>query len=476
MKKNLWDKALVVGVVLILIFSFVYFILGRKNLRERAYLEPYANAEATGFTPNFNEGQTVKQIFINHADIARGVTLRIGTYGLTLDKGSFYVTLSKHDGDVLVNASISGEDIVDNEATYIEFPEQVTLDRNAQYDLILTSSLEDQDGNTPTVWYGEKKEDTELFINGDEVDNTLFFRLDSYRYGFFYKKFSITLAVILGAYFIFCRYQKRCEQKEKKTIFSEIVHIFDNYNFLLGELIGRDFSVKYRRSYLGFLWIILNPLLTMVVMSAVFSYMFRFNIENFPVYLIIGNVVFNFFSESTQMACGSIVGSGQLIKKVYIPKYIFPLSKVMFSFFNFVLSLIPVFCVILFYRMPIDFNVLLLPVLLTGLFLFSLGVGMFLSAYQVYFRDVQYLYGILLVLWTYLTPIFYPVDSLSPHLQTIIRLNPMYVYVNGIREVLMYMTTPSVMEMVSALAIGVVSLTIGLFCFNTVQDNFILAI
>ena len=116
-------------------------------------------------------------------------------------------------------------------------------------------------------------------------------------------------------------------------------HNFSKYRPLIRELVTRDLKVKYRRSVLGYMWSILNPLLMMLLQTLVFSYMFRFDIPNFPLYLICGNTLFNFFNESTNMGMGSVLGNASLIKKVYVPKFIFPISRVVSSFVNLLFSL-----------------------------------------------------------------------------------------------------------------------------------------
>ena len=284
------------------------------------------------------------------------------------------------------------------------------------------------------------------------------------------------VGMITLLFIIICEFQNKKEEKGEKNPLNELTHIFIDYKFLLKQLVGRDFAVKYRRSYLGFLWTIVNPLMTMIVMSAVFAFIFKVEVEYYSVYLIIGNVVFNFFSEATQLALTSIVGSGQLIKKVYMPKYIFPLSKVMFSFVNFLITLIPVAIVMLYYKIYLTSYILLLPIIWLYLFFFSLGIGLILATLQVTLRDTQYLYGILLTLWTYLTPIFYSVDSLSPAMQGIMKFNPMYIYVNATRQLLIYHTLPATEQMIGGLVYAVVFLFIGLTVFYKHQKKFILHI
>ena len=168
-------------------------------------------------------------------------------------------------------------------------------------------------------------------------------------------------------------------------------HNFSKYRPLIRELVTRDLKVKYRRSFLGYVWSILNPLLMMLLQTLVFSYMFRFQIENFPLYLICGNTLFNFFNESTNMGMGSVLGNSSLIKKVYVPKFIFPISRVVSSFVNLLFSLAAIILVMLITRSPFHLTILLVWAPLVLLFLFTCGIALLLSALAVYFRDLQYL-------------------------------------------------------------------------------------
>ncbi|OUP24922.1 ABC transporter [Gemmiger sp. An194] len=244
----------------------------------------------------------------------------------------------------------------------------------------------------------------------------------------------------------------------------------------MSQLVSRDFKTKYRRSYLGILWSLLNPLFMMIIVSSVFSFVFRFEIENFQVYLILGQVMFNFFSEATQVGVTTIIGSGQLIKKVYLPKYIFPLSKTVFSFLNFLISFIAVAGVLAFYRIPLTLNIIYLPVVMVSYFCFTLGIALFLSAMMVFLRDTQHFYGLFLMGWSYLTPIFYPVSSLADWMQKIMQLNPLYHYITYLRTILLYGTAPSVAQNVVCVVLGILSLTIGVSFFFKRQGKFILYI
>jgi len=157
-------------------------------------------------------------------------------------------------------------------------------------------------------------------------------------------------------------------------------HNFSKYRPLIRELVTRDLKVKYRRSVLGYMWSILNPLLMMLLQTLVFSYMFRFDIPNFPLYLICGNTLFNFFNESTNMGMGSVLGNASLIKKVYVPKFIFPISRVVSSFVNLLFSLAAILLVMLITRSPFYWTILLVWAPLLLLLAFCCGMAVLLSA------------------------------------------------------------------------------------------------
>lgn len=254
------------------------------------------------------------------------------------------------------------------------------------------------------------------------------------------------------------------------------INNFIKYKSLLNELVIRDIKVKYKRSILGILWTLLNPLLTMVVLTIVFSNLFRYDIENFPVYLITGQVMFNFFAESTSMAMGSILGNASLIKKVYIPKYIFPLSRVLSSFVNLLFALIAVIILMVFMKIKITVAILFVPLAFIYILIFSIGIGLLLSSINVFFRDTQHLYGVLLTAWTYLTPIFYPVDIIPEKFKWLIELNPIYYMVDYFRQCVLYGKIPNIELNIICISACSISMIVGLWAFYKNQDKFILYI
>ena len=246
------------------------------------------------------------------------------------------------------------------------------------------------------------------------------------------------------------------------------------YGFLLGQLVARDFKTRYKRSVLGVLWSMLSPLLTMAVQYVVFVNLFRWDIENYAVYLLIGTVAFNFFSEATQSALTAITGSASLITKVYIPAYVFPVSKVISALINLAFSTLALYVIILIQGVPLNFCHLLIPVLYLLLVCFSLGIGMILASLMVYFRDMQFLYGVVITLWMYLTPLFYPVSIIPEKLFVFYKLNPMYQYVTFFRTLVLEARVPSLEGWLFSVGYAVGFLLIGTLVFRALKKKFIL--
>lgn len=251
---------------------------------------------------------------------------------------------------------------------------------------------------------------------------------------------------------------------------------FVKYKDLLYELVSRDIKIRYRRSILGLLWTLLNPILMMTVMTIVFSNIFRSDIENFPIYFFTGNILFSFITESTTNALNSITGSGNLIKKVYVPKYLFPMSKVFSSVVNLFFAFIAMMLVMVVTRVKFQVTMFLVPIVLIYIILFSLGVGMILATLQVFFRDTAHLYSVVTLAWMYLTPIFYPESMLPKRLGLLLSMNPMVHYIRFMRKIVLYNTVPTVTENLTCCAISLVFLSIGLIAFYRKQDKFILYI
>ena len=249
------------------------------------------------------------------------------------------------------------------------------------------------------------------------------------------------------------------------------------YKDLVKQLVTKDIKLKYRRSFLGYFWSILNPLLIMAVMVVVFSQIFRFEIDHYPVYLIIGQTLFNFMSESTGQAIYSILGNAPLLKKVYVPKYIFTLSKVTSSLVNLLFSLGAMLIVFIASRIQFSIYMLFIPVILIELYVFCLGLGMFLAQAAVFFRDIQYIYNVFITVWMYLTPIFYPISILPDYVKNVIvNINPLYFYIDQFRTVVLEQQLAMMLSVAGGCIAAIIALILGIWSFLKTQDKFILYI
>ncbi len=260
---------------------------------------------------------------------------------------------------------------------------------------------------------------------------------------------------------------------------SKFFNDFKRFLPLLSNLVSKDFKIKYRRSVLGIAWSVLNPLLTMIVLTKVFEVLLRNSVENFATYYIVGSALWTFFAEATSNSLSSILAASSLIKKVYIPKYVFPLEKCLFSLVNLIFSLIAVMLVVIIQDVhQLSFFSLLFPIPIIYCFIFTCGVSLFLSAVTVYFRDIAHLYGVLLTMWIYLTPILYPIKMLEGYsfIKRIVMLNPMTHYVEFFRSVVMYQTFPGLKENLVCIFISLLSFFVGAFVFKKSQSKFILHI
>ena len=249
--------------------------------------------------------------------------------------------------------------------------------------------------------------------------------------------------------------------------------------FIIQQLVSKDFKLRYRRSVLGVAWSVLNPLLMMIVMSAVFSTFMRYaddSIGCYPLYLILGNTAFQLMSDATSQGLTSIIGAASLLKKVKINRYVFPVQKVLFAGVNYGFSLIAIALVMIVERVPLTWTAALMPFALITLVVFCIGLSLLLSALSVFFRDVIHLWSVVLTAWTYATPLFYPFKILPHWMQVAEKFNPMYIYITYIRDVILYHTVPSVGMHVACLGFALVALGIGYAVFHKNEHKFILYI
>lgn len=243
------------------------------------------------------------------------------------------------------------------------------------------------------------------------------------------------------------------------------------YKELLRNLVSRDIKVRYKRSVLGFLWVMLNPLLMMFILSMVFSGLFNVSTKNYAVYLLSGIILWNFFAQGTSASLLSFIGNGELIKKVYLPKTIFPLSVILSALIHFFFSLIPLFIILFITGTFISSQIFMLPVVIIMVALFSFGISLIVSSLTVFFHDTKYIYEVLLLAWMYATPIFYP-ESIVPQKYTfILHLNPFFYFMDTFR-IALYMDGPYLSErLLYGFLFSFAALVAGWFFYNRYKDR-----
>lgn len=259
--------------------------------------------------------------------------------------------------------------------------------------------------------------------------------------------------------------------EHKNSAISELKELF-NYRYLLGQLVRRDVTTRYKRSVLGVAWTMLNPLGTMLILTFVFSNFFRSEVQHFPVYILSGLLAWNFFTQATNAAISGLVWGGSLLKRIYIPSTVFGVSAIGTALVNMVMSLVPLVIVMLIDGATFHLSMLFLPVsilLLTG---FTLGFGLFISSLAVFFPDVGEMYQVLLTGWMYLTPIIYPESLISAQLLPIYKINPMYWMVKMFRLPIFDGRLPTLPEVVPAIAWSLGMLIVGWLFFTSRSEEY----
>ena len=255
-------------------------------------------------------------------------------------------------------------------------------------------------------------------------------------------------------------------------MFEEIREI-GKYKYLLKQLVRRDFKTKYRGSILGALWSVLNPLLNMLVLSAVFSRIFN-QVDNYMLYVLSGIAIFTYFSEATQLSLVSVVTNYNLFGKVKLPRTVFPLSKTLSSAISFLIT-IGIYMILSWcFGIKASIYYIFIPIVFVLVIVFTMGMAFLLSVTEVFFRDTQHLYGIVVTIWMYVTPILYPFEeTISPDLQPIFKINPLFHFIQFFRDSVFYGRMPSSDTVIASFAWAFGMFAFGMFVFCKKQDDFI---
>ena len=260
-------------------------------------------------------------------------------------------------------------------------------------------------------------------------------------------------------------------QKRKSPALEELFSII-RYRDLIYQLIRRDIVARYKRSILGVLWTMLQPLGMMIVMSIVFSKLFG-RVNGYSAYLLSGLIAWTFFSQTTTAAIHQIVWGGALMRRIYIPLTAFSISSVGTGVVNLGLSLIPLLLIMLFIQRPITWAILFIPIPLLLLTAFALGVGLMLATFAIHFPDIKEMYQIIVQAWMYLTPIFYPEDIIpEAYRHWVLYLNPMYYLIDMFRTTIYDGILPSVNIIIVGTAVSLTTLLVGWIYFSSQMDDF----
>jgi|UPI00032122CE lipopolysaccharide transport system permease protein len=257
------------------------------------------------------------------------------------------------------------------------------------------------------------------------------------------------------------------------NIYEKITNFY-KYKSLLSELVQRDIKIKYRRSVLGILWSFLDPLLSMIVLTIIFSTLFSKTIPNYPVYYLSGMLTYALFRGGSTAAMRSLVSSSGIWKTIYVPKYLYVLSAVLSNFVTYVLSLVILFAIMLIMKVPFTIYIIFASLPILAVLMFTTGVGLVMGTLNVFFRDMQHLYSVLTLVLMYALPIFYPASIVPVQFRFIQDFNPLYHMLVCIRSCFLYGTLYPISSLIISLVSGLVFLVLGLFLLYKFQDKFVL--
>lgn len=457
------------------VLAVSFYFIGGEQLKYSAIEQNMPECE--NILPEPADETVIEQKKIAEGDYLQAITFRPFTYG-RINSGVIDVQVLDDNGNVLMTRSILSKDFSDDVPYTMSFEKDIPLKRGELYTIRFV--FLDGNGKNPSLFYSSSGVDNyelerkTLTVDGKQVEGIVCLGMRESRvelFGEYYWYFVFIFTIIIVAYMAWSEYRSR---KGRFTLATLFIAIWKKYEFLIRQLVSRDFKVKYKRSILGYCWSFLNPLLTMLVQYIVFSTIFRSGIENYPVYLLSGNIIFSFFTDAVGQGLMSIIGNASLITKVYVPKYIYPATKVMSCSINLFISLIPLLLVTLLTGGRLNLTLLLLPYALVCLLIFCMGMVLLLSAANVFFRDVQYLWGIVSLVWMYATPIFYPAEIIPDNLRFIQTINPMFHIIKFFRAILIDGVSPSPIVYLTCFIGAIVTLAVGATVFKKTQGKFVL--
>lgn len=481
-QKHNFKKNIFPFIALYFVIAVLFYGIAKNELSYRISSTDMLTPTAPSIG-EINTEMVIEQNFSIPDDEILSMTFYISTFAR---ENTSSLTFNIFDSDEKIfEQTVSTNGMIDNEKHTIYFDEPLigVADKNL---VLQITTIDGEYGNAVALWYGNTAsaskveinqfltEENKVRVNGVPQNGKLCFSMVTLQNLWFGAHYWKIVFIVFAALALYTLYAYRYYKKGKFLYIVKLLRTLQTYKFLIKQLVMRDFKTKYKRSVLGILWSFLNPILTMFVQYIVFSTLFKSNVPNFVVYLLSGIVCFSFFSEATSMGLGAIVQNSSLITKVYVPKYIYPVTRVLSSTVNLALALIPLLITVVASGTRITSAILLLPFPLLCLILFSLGMSFILSSLMVFFRDTQFLWGVINMLWMYMTPIFYPDTIIPAQYLTIYKMNPLYHVIRFIRIILIDGVSPEPKAYALCFILAVIPLAIGLLVFKKTQDKFVL--
>lgn len=466
-------KLLIWAAVIYWIFAVGIYAIGYPQFRYSPVTGERLAADSV--VGEMLDEQEFRQSLIAPCDVIDRVEIMTGNYERE-NTGSFRISVLDAADTLLAEQVVPVSRFTNNEYSVIPFEAPIEVGAGESVTFVIAPQG-CTSGDAITVYVAgsmtSEKATANHLLNGEEARGTLCIQMSGYNNLSFY----ITYVVIVVAVFaLLAVYASRCWKQAmngKYNLLLVVCTVYTRYSFLIKQLVARDFKTKYKRSTLGMAWSVMNPLLTMSVQYVVFSTLFKSDIPYYPVYLLTGIVFFSFFSEAVSLGMTSIISNATLIKKVYMPKYIYPITRIMSSLVNFGLALIPLLLAVLVTRVPLKASIFLLVFDVVCYLVFIIGLTLLLAAATTFFQDIQFLWGVISMMWQYLTPLFYPETIIPAQFLPLYRMNPLYQYVTFARTCIIDGISPEPKSYFLCLFFALAMLAVGAYAFKKKQDEFV---
>ena len=472
--KNDFIRSFFLFVLVYAILSLLFFWIVKDDWRSTTVSTDAVNRDMV--SPELVEGNEIRQEFTIASDHLMSLTLYTNKQSGASEDSILKVGIASGEQE-LFSCEIPYNSIGPDGIVNIPVNSISGLMKESHATLILRAE------GKLSFWFGSSRtagkfqvnvETSGLQMNDEPVEGELVLSQQGILdlpYMDYYWPAIFGLFLLLAGTILYCHF---CQTHNRENLINKGIYLIRQYWYLLKTLVVRDFKIRYKASTLGVLWSFLNPLLMTFVYMFVFSTLFRSSIENFVVYLMSGIILFNYFSEATNLGMQSIVGNAGLITKVYMPKYIFPISKAISSGINLVISLIPLLIMMALTGVYFQKSLLLIPLVMLFLIVFCIGVSLILASIMVYFRDIQFIWGIFITILNFLSPIFYPESIIPERFITLYHMNPIYQYLFFMRTITLGGISPTPITYLYCLFATTFTLGIGLFIFRKAQSRFVL--